>query len=181
MFICFIVQNSADHSNPSAVFGIQVGYLGNRVIALLWCRVYRLLEMVASSLLMLCFDTVLLLRSASLFDMSSTSPLSDDHISLCVIRLADVEQRVRDVRRSDRNRDDDCICVMDHPHDDIRFELCHDQGRKDHLDIRRRYVRGTSYPPVVGVSQTGECPPSKVVDRLCHYPRRIGCVCMYGW
>ncbi|KAN0084516.1 hypothetical protein V8E55_008020 [Tylopilus felleus] len=51
----------------TAVFGIQVGYLGNRVIALLWCRVYRLLEMVASSLLMLCFDTVLLLRIYALY------------------------------------------------------------------------------------------------------------------
>jgi hypothetical protein len=51
----------------TAVFGIQVGYLENHVIPLHWCRIYRLLEMAATTLLMLCFDAVLLVRIYALY------------------------------------------------------------------------------------------------------------------
>ncbi|KAF8553022.1 hypothetical protein OG21DRAFT_1498001 [Imleria badia] len=57
----------------TAVFGIQVGYLANHAIPLHYCRVYRLAEMAASTLLMLCFDAVLLLRIYALYGLRSWS------------------------------------------------------------------------------------------------------------
>jgi len=51
----------------TAVFAIQVGYLSDHMIPLQYCRVYRLAEMAASTLLMLCFDVVLLLRIYALY------------------------------------------------------------------------------------------------------------------
>jgi len=51
----------------TTVFGIQVGYLADNAIPDKYCRLYRLLEMAASALLMLCFDVVLLLRIYALY------------------------------------------------------------------------------------------------------------------
>lgn len=47
------------------MFAIQVSY-ANPPVPLHFCRVYRAIEMVVVSALMICFDIVLMLRSAYL-------------------------------------------------------------------------------------------------------------------
>jgi len=57
----------------TAMFGIQVGYLAKHPISLHACQTFRLIEMIASTMLMLCFDAVLLLRIYALYGFCTWS------------------------------------------------------------------------------------------------------------
>jgi len=56
----------------TAVFGIEL-YITNRGTSLHYCRVFRFIEMVASTVLMVCFDVVLLLRIYALYGWRTRS------------------------------------------------------------------------------------------------------------
>ncbi|KAG6381850.1 hypothetical protein JVT61DRAFT_463 [Boletus reticuloceps] len=57
----------------TAMFGVQVGYLAKHPISLHACQTFRLIEMIASTMLMLCFDAVLLLRIYALYGFYTRS------------------------------------------------------------------------------------------------------------
>ncbi|KAF8435469.1 hypothetical protein L210DRAFT_856955 [Boletus edulis BED1] len=56
----------------SAVFAVEL-YISNRGTSLHYCRLFRFIEMVASTVLMVCFDIVLLLRIYALYGWRSSS------------------------------------------------------------------------------------------------------------
>lgn len=143
------------------------------------CRIYRALEMVASTLLMLCFDIVLLLRSACLpiFIYSC----SDDEISLRIIRAVRAELRTCNMCCCSRVCDDGYYHIGSHPHGDVRPYLRDDPGTKDTHPVRLRYVHITIYPLVVGVPQTAARRPTKGIHCLGNHPRWYAGIRVHFW
>lgn len=95
---------------------------------------------------------------------------SDNAISLCTIRTACMELRVCFMCCSGRAFDDGCCHGVDHPHNDIRLCLHNDPDTKVNYRVRRRHLRITNRPLVVGVPQTGALCPTKSVYCLRNHP-----------